>query len=506
MKLPIAILKRLRFLLALFASLLGAPVDLNAQPASVLTNDWRDGYTLILLDATNAQALAAARELVVDQGGRVAIEVPPHVLLGWLSQASESKLIGKPGIVSIHREVMEVEAAPFQDSDSLAAIRFFNYVASGQSRAEEAAFAGARKTARPLIDCVMSHPEADPEEVAINLRKLGIVPPSSPGSPRGRSPVETSDYMTGTVAVALFFIESNGTIDPNQYTWSAVDEQATYNRALSGLSWWPGQAAIYGENLSFTVVRYSATSPACQQGYEPIGHPSSDDTLWISAIMANLGYTSGSSLSRVTAFDSWLRINNGTDWAFSVFVAYNPSGAPSTFTDGFFAYNERLGGPLVQMLYHNDGWDVGNFGLVLTHETGHTFWACDEYYQAGYGGCQSCGDCVIAPGRTIENGNCEYCNPNAVDCMMRANSAAFCKYTPLQVGWLKTWVDFNYAGTERGTFSQPYATFLNGVNGMYPSTQLWIKSGQSHEPQHFPLRVTKAMTINASGGSASIGH
>ena len=30
-----------------------------------------------------------------------------------------------------------------------------------------------------------------------------------------------SEYMAGTVCVSAFFVESNGTVDPNMYTWSA---------------------------------------------------------------------------------------------------------------------------------------------------------------------------------------------------------------------------------------------------------------------------------------------
>ncbi len=123
------------------------------------------------------------------------------------------------------------------------------------------------------------------------------------------------------------------------------------NRAASGLSWWSAQAPTYGVSVTFSVSYYSSTSAVCQQGYEPILHPSSDDSLWISAIMANLGYTSGSAATRVASFNSWLRATNSTDWAYSVFVCYNPPGTSSTFTDGYFAYTYDLGGPYVQMLF-----------------------------------------------------------------------------------------------------------------------------------------------------------
>ena len=276
----------------------------------------------------------------------------------------------------------------------------------------------------PLINDALEHPIINYNDYQKNLQSLGIAP--SPGN---------SDSMTGMVAVCLFFIESNGSIDPNTYTWSSTDQQNTINRAISGLSWWASQAPSYGASVSFSVYYYSSTSSVTQQGYEPILHTSNDDALWINQIMANLGFTSGDKHSRVTAFNTWFKGYYGTNWAYSVFIGYNPSPAPDRFTNDYFAY-AYMGGPYTQMLFRNNGWGETNFGLVLTHETGHIFWACDEYYQAGYGGCTFCGACAPSgPRPTVENGNCEYCNSSSVPCMMRSNSYQLCFFTPLQIGW-----------------------------------------------------------------------
>lgn len=314
--------------------------------------------------------------------------------------------------------------------------------------------------------------------------------------------------MTGTVAVALFYLESNGTIDPDLYSWNTADEMSVFNQTLSGLTWWASQAPKYGESVSFEIITYFSSNPACIQGYEPINnHLSVEANLWIDAVMNNLSIPPAPFLSRVNAFNSDLRSNHGTDWAYSVFIGYNPGNAPTAFTDGYFAFVPQAGGPLVQMLFRNDGWGESSFGLVLAHETGHIFWACDEYYQPNYGGCTQCLECINAPGRIIPNSNCQQCNPASVPCMMRWNEYSLCLHTPLQVGWqMRTWVDFSYTGLQNGSFNRPYDTFIEGINNVQRGQTLWIKPGQSNEPATFPVTISNPMTIKAWNGGVVVGY
>jgi hypothetical protein len=147
--------------------------------------------------------------------------------------------------------------------------------------------------------------------------------------------------------------------------------------------------------------------------------------LWVNAITNNLGYTS------LEAFNSNMRAIYGTNWAYSAFIGYNPPPAPFYFTDNKYGF-AYFGGPYTQLLFQGIGYD----GSVMTHETGHIFWACDEYYVAGYGGCTSCGACnPNGPRPTAQNGNCEFCNTAAESCMMRNNRHTLCDHTPQQIGW-----------------------------------------------------------------------
>ena len=79
----------------------------------------------------------------------------------------------------------------------------------------------------------------------------------------------------------------------------------------------------------------------------------------------------------------------GADWAFVVFVvdsSNDPDGcfvdpAPTPMPAGWLpscAY-AFLGGPFMVMTYDNDGWGIGAMNSVCAHETGHIFYATDEY-------------------------------------------------------------------------------------------------------------------------------
>ncbi len=372
---------------------------------------WLNGLVMILHDQKDP---AAVRQAVADAGGTIAIE-GPGLVLGWLPEAATAKVTALPGVRGIHATPIDLGESAGLSAAAKPFVAFFNAVSSGQLQAEASAAAAAKEGALPLVGDALDAPLAK-DPAANEVIAAG-----------------NSDTMLGTVAVALFFVESNGAIDPNTYTWSPTDEQNTLNRALAGLAWWSSRAASRGLSLSFVPVVYASTSAASRQGYEPVLHQSGEDGLWIGSIMSSLGFP-GDKFSSTRAFNSSLRASQGTNWAYSVFIGYNPAPASSTFTNGYFAY-AYLGGPFTQLLFRNDGWGEYNFGLVLTHESGHIFWACDEYYQPGYGGCTSCGACAPAgPRPNFINGNCEFCTA-AVACMMRANSDAVCCYTALQIGW-----------------------------------------------------------------------
>jgi len=401
--------------------------------------EWMQGCTLVLLSTDDIVSANDARDYIVNNGGEIFVLSPPRAMVGRINPGIADELLGKMGIDSIFYHPVNLDDIRYKDKQTVSLVKFFNHVTSGEL---EKTFLLYKEKGEPLINDALERPLINQSDYlrnlsdrGMNLVKLKAESDRFRGEKFGLLSPGNSDSMMGTVACCLFFVESDGSINPDKYTWTQAAFDVTYNQCLTGLSWWASTAQIRGISLSFTLYYYE--SPDTDQGYEPIDHSSDDDGLWISAIMSNLGYTTGSKFTRVDAFNTDLKTQAGTDWAFSAFIAYNPTGegAGDRFTDERFAY-AYLGGPYTQFLYKNNGWSVNDIWRTLTHETGHIFWACDEYYTAGYGGCTSCDPCNSY--RPILNGNCEHadCNPdNSVPCIMRHSEDAICHYTAAQIGW-----------------------------------------------------------------------
>lgn len=193
----------------------------------------------------------------------------------------------------------------------------------------------------------------------------------------------TSDFMIGSVVVAVIFPESNGVIDPNTETWSDERKAQCLSQIMTGLDWWTHQNPR--SPLSFTVV--SQTIPT---KYEPISRPYYDESLWIPDMMSQLGY-SGSRFTATRNYINDLRQQYHTDWGYVIFVIDSLNDSNGKFADGMFGY-AYLGGPFMVLTYDDNGYGISNMSVVAAHETGHIFHALDEYngasspndYSSGY--------------------------------------------------------------------------------------------------------------------------
>jgi len=288
-----------------------------------------------------------------------------------------------------------------------------------------------------MIDCALPHPPINKDEFIRNLRMLGaeqsVLGIQSTVTPQYAN---NSDVMDGSVAVAVFLVESAGGIDPNIYSWSQADRDLARAQVIDGLNWWVEQSRAFNltRPLQFTPIFYDSNHPACQIPYEPVIRPGTDALVWVNQIMTNLGASGGNIFERVAAFDRVIRDQNHADWAYSMFIAYNPSPARTSFTDGRASW-AYIGGPHIVSLFRSFGWTLSR---IASHETGHIFYACDEYFQPGYQTCSCTCAPEVRPGAL--NGNCQdiACTRASTECMMRLNELALCPFTVAQLGWTST--------------------------------------------------------------------
>ena len=243
--------------------------------------------------------------------------------------------------------------------------------------------------------------------------------------PRSNLPgrYNTSVFMTGKVAVGIILPESTG----NGENWTTAEQNCVVQKIQKGLDWWKTRGGSTA-NLSFVYD----TQLGIPTTYEPIDQDTSNEGLWIRQVMTNMGYTNSDYWEQVYSYVNHLRDQNNADWAYVFIVADSSNDADGKFPNGYFGY-AYLGGPIVIMTYDNDGWGIDDMNWVATHETGHIFMAADQYYQEGYGGCQSTTERYGYLG--VANSNCEYNNPNSVPSIMRSNEDALENSVRGQIGW-----------------------------------------------------------------------
>jgi len=255
-----------------------------------------------------------------------------------------------------------------------------------------------------------------------------------PLKPPGAKYYDVSEFMLGSVAVGVILPESNGTIDANTETWTQAEMDQVTSEVVAGLNWYVTKAEW--RDLTF----YAIFSYQVPTGYEPITRPSSDEALWINQCFTVMGY---GNVSPGYPYVIALRDSIGVDWGTCVFVVDSSVDGDGMFTDGRFGYS-YLGGPKTTMTYDNDGWGIANMDAVLAHEISHSFYALDEYFDAGHGCTETSGYLAY------ENQNSQYpygsggCASNQVNCIMRSvplGTARVCGFTKGQIGWPDTDLD-----------------------------------------------------------------
>lgn len=196
------------------------------------------------------------------------------------------------------------------------------------------------------------------------------------GLPFGAAPEDTGEFMLGRIAVTPVFMESNGQIDPSTENWNADQKASVLAKIESGLDWW---RQLLGKKttqhtLEFVIDRTYVDTPF-QSGYEPISRRSDDYSLWVSEFLVGSGYSQNALLEdNVRAFNNNQRLKLQTDWSFSIFVVNSQNDADGAFAaNGSFSRAFSFAGGLFEVVPSTR--PVSTF----THETGHMFWARDEY-------------------------------------------------------------------------------------------------------------------------------
>jgi hypothetical protein len=365
---------------------------------------------LVTVGAPTWSGVRDAVDAIEAYGGRVKIVYVPHFIIADIPEGAEIDLLTTRSISALHDGELDPGDFTEYGKPSRHIVTAWNNVFMG--KAKEAGLDREPNPDRsPLIN------DMDENDDLMLLMK-----------PPGAKVNDTSEFMLGSVVLGVILAESNGSIDPNSEDWTTAEEDNVTSEIINGLNWYVTKSGYLP--LSFyTVFHYAVPT-----SYEPITRNSSQDYLWINECLANLGFASANEYVRT------MRDSLGTEWGVLAMIADDTNDVDNSFPDGRFAYAQG-GGPRFVMTYDNDGWGIADMDAVMAHEISHSFYALDEYFDAGRG-------CTASRGyMNVENQNSEYpdgpggCAINKPFCLMRSvvlAVARVCNYSKGQLGWWDT--------------------------------------------------------------------
>lgn len=197
--------------------------------------------------------------------------------------------------------------------------------------------------------------------------------------PFGATDQDLGEFFLGTVSVTPVFLESDGSLDTSSENWSQTHIDEVLANIDEGLDWWVDTLATKTSihELSFTVDTTFADTPV-ETKYEPISRRSNDYSLYVSEFLTGQGFESGTLQSRIQQFNSAQRDKHDTNWSFTMFVVPSQNDSDGAFASGgSFSRAFAFAGGLFMIVPSTRP------ASTFTHETGHMFWARDEYAGGG---------------------------------------------------------------------------------------------------------------------------
>ena len=198
--------------------------------------------------------------------------------------------------------------------------------------------------------------------------------------PFGADAEDTGEFMLGRIAVTPVFLESDGTIDASTENWTPSQINQVLSNIQTGLNWWSQLLATKSSvhTLDWVIDTTYATN-LTPTPYEPIARNSNAYSMWVSKFLSDVGFAGNSNLDdNIRAFNNSQREKLDTDWSFTIFVVNSQNDGDGSFAPGgSFSRAFAFAGGLFEVVPSTRP------ASTFAHETGHMFWARDEYTGGG---------------------------------------------------------------------------------------------------------------------------
>lgn len=373
------------------AAQLSGPSVPGGEQSAAMQDD-----ALVVLSTLDLTSFHATVELVRTNSGEVPQAYPPNAFLATLNPQVELALRQHPAVADIHRGVVDPASLSALGGQAETAAHIWNTVFQG--------------VPDPIVGPV---PLGEPP--TLEGPDFLIPPPQPPGVrtvPGAPSSTQTTEFMAGTVAYSVVFVESSGGTgncsppDSSTEDWSAGRRTTVLSEISAGLAFWTARSSRPSP-LTFMLDDWGTRLTSCEPITRSAGGPTSDEPKWVADVlkaMGRSGATPANYFSEARAFAHARRTALGADWGFVIFVVDSLNDADGEFSNGSFAY-AYLSGPFMVMTYDNNGWQISLMDLVTAHETGHIFGALDEYAVSGCSTADSWGYLNVANASCNNGGN-----------------------------------------------------------------------------------------------------
>ncbi len=198
--------------------------------------------------------------------------------------------------------------------------------------------------------------------------------------PYGAETDDTAEFLLGRVAVTPVFLESDGSLDANTENWTSAQVNQVLSNIQTGLNWWTQLLATKSAMHSLEwVIDTTYTSTLTPTPYEPISRNSNAYSMWVSEFLSDVGFSESNNLeTNIRAFNNAQRAKLDTDWSFTIFVVNSQNDGDGSFAPGgSFSRAFAFAGGLFEVVPSTRP------ASTYAHETGHMFWARDEYIGGG---------------------------------------------------------------------------------------------------------------------------
>ncbi|HEV7428711.1 MAG TPA: Ig-like domain repeat protein [Thermoanaerobaculia bacterium] len=344
------------------------PVTLHPNSRTFLSDT-----ALIVMDNDQPQTIDTIRQAVESVDGHLIIYAHPGILIVQIPDEGVAAVAATQNVRVITKSPFDPAALDITDRNALLAVSYFNWIVSGRA------------------DAAMDRPRDANQQPEMSTD--GDVT-----QPSGAQAVALAngDHQTLGTSVLVNLVFLNG----GPSTWTQTDESTAYNNTAAALSWWNSRVLQqFGVSRPSVMPFFSIQTYEFSVGSSPVD--SYDAPTWANAAMnvACGGICRWFDTAAQGRRDAQTNVRN---WNIAT---RNVSGFSDSFT-GFLihsgitisrggtsphlpvgGYNEILGGAW---------WAIGNdiaYPEVPAHETGHVYWACDEYDDAALSVHPSCADC-----------------------------------------------------------------------------------------------------------------